>query len=162
VTAVVLVALHEGLHELRADELHHVTLLLELSHPMMGACAGFHPDSAWRKSENHFHQLGAADAASQHKFARSIHAVHLKNILRKIDGKKPNGVDDETPINGNASSNHTPAGAVHTTNLVAQADRDARVRHDWLATTGRQELKLLRRENRQLKMERDILPQAAA
>jgi transposase len=47
-------------------------------------------------------------------------------------------------------------------NWVSQADRDAGVRHDGLTTAERQELIRLRRENRQLKMERDILSQAAA
>lgn len=47
-------------------------------------------------------------------------------------------------------------------NWVVQADRDAGVRHDGLTTAERQELTKLRRENRQLKMERDILSQAAA
>jgi len=44
-------------------------------------------------------------------------------------------------------------------NWVAQAGRDAGVRHDGLTTAERQELTKLRRENRQLKMERDILTQ---
>ena len=48
------------------------------------------------------------------------------------------------------------------TNWVAQADRDAGERHDGLTTAERQELTRLRRENRQLKMERDILSHAAA
>lgn len=47
-------------------------------------------------------------------------------------------------------------------NRVVQADRDAGGRHDGLTTAERQELTKLRRENRQLKMERDILSQAAA
>ena len=47
-------------------------------------------------------------------------------------------------------------------NWVAQADRDAGVRYDGLSTAERQELTRLRRENRQLKMERDILSHAAA
>lgn len=47
-------------------------------------------------------------------------------------------------------------------NWVAQADCDAGVRHDGLTTAERQELTKLRRENRQLRMERDILSQAAA
>ena len=46
-------------------------------------------------------------------------------------------------------------------NWVAQAGRDAGVRHDGLTTAERQELSRLRRENRQLKMERDILSHAA-
>jgi transposase len=45
---------------------------------------------------------------------------------------------------------------------VAQADRDAGKRQDGLTTTERQELTRLRRENRQLKLERDILSKAAA
>jgi transposase len=47
-------------------------------------------------------------------------------------------------------------------NWVAQADRDTGVRHDGLTTAERQELTRLRREVRQLKMERDILSHAAA
>jgi transposase len=47
-------------------------------------------------------------------------------------------------------------------NWVAQADRDAGVRQDGLTTAERQELTRLRRENRQLKTERDILSHAAA
>jgi len=47
-------------------------------------------------------------------------------------------------------------------NWVVQAERDTGVRHDGLSTAERQELTKLRRENRQLKMERDILSHAAA
>ena len=47
-------------------------------------------------------------------------------------------------------------------NWVAQADRDAGRRTDGLTTTEREELERLRRENRQLKLERDILSKAAA
>lgn len=47
-------------------------------------------------------------------------------------------------------------------NWVAQADRDAGKRHDGLTTAERQELVRLRKELRQVKMERDILAKAAA
>lgn len=47
-------------------------------------------------------------------------------------------------------------------NWVAQADRDAGLRQDGLTTAERQELTRLRRENRQLKMEKEILSKAAA
>lgn len=47
-------------------------------------------------------------------------------------------------------------------NWVAQADRDAGARTDGLTTAEREELRKLRRENKQLKMERDILSKAAA
>src|SRR5271165_4615275 len=46
-------------------------------------------------------------------------------------------------------------------NWVAQADRDAGRREDGLTTAERDELSL-RRENRQLKLEREILSKAAA
>ena len=46
-------------------------------------------------------------------------------------------------------------------NWVAQADRDAGRRTDGLTTTARAELTQLRRENRQLKLDRDILSKAA-
>jgi len=47
-------------------------------------------------------------------------------------------------------------------NWIAQADRDAGRRHDGLTSAEREELLKLRRENRQLKLERDILSKAAA
>ena len=47
-------------------------------------------------------------------------------------------------------------------NWVAQAGRDAARRDDGLKTDERDEINRLRRENRQLKVERDILSKAAA
>lgn len=47
-------------------------------------------------------------------------------------------------------------------NWAVQADRDGGVRTDGLTTDERAEMTRLRRENRQLKLERDILSKAAA
>jgi transposase len=47
-------------------------------------------------------------------------------------------------------------------NWVSQADRDDGRRADGLTTVERDELRRLRRENRQLKTEREILAKAAA
>ncbi len=47
-------------------------------------------------------------------------------------------------------------------NWIAQADRDAGLRSDGLTTEERKELNQLRRENRMLREERDILKKAAA
>jgi transposase len=45
---------------------------------------------------------------------------------------------------------------------VAQADRDSGKRHNGLTAAEREELTRLRRENRQLRLEREILSKAAA
>ena len=47
-------------------------------------------------------------------------------------------------------------------NWVAQAERDAGSGYDGLTTSEREELGRLRRENRQLRLEREILSKAAA
>ena len=47
-------------------------------------------------------------------------------------------------------------------NWVAQADRDNGHRSDGLSSSEKEELARLRRENRQLRQERDILAKAAA
>ena len=47
-------------------------------------------------------------------------------------------------------------------NWVAQADRDEGKRDDGLTSAEREELNRLRRENRQLKLEREILSKATA
>ena len=47
-------------------------------------------------------------------------------------------------------------------NWVEQSDRDAGLRADGLTSTERQELRRLRRDNKRLRVERDILATAAA
>ena len=47
-------------------------------------------------------------------------------------------------------------------NWLSQADLDEGRRHDGLRTDEREELRRLRRENRQLRLEREILAKAAA
>ena len=59
-------------------------------------------------------------------------------------------------------SNEFEPSAQSISNWVAQADRDGGKRKDGLTTAEREEIVQLRRENRQLKLEREILSKAAA
>ena len=52
--------------------------------------------------------------------------------------------------------------AVTIHNWVRQAERDEGARGDGLTTSEREELRQLKRENRQLRLEREILKKAAA
>jgi len=45
---IVLPALDIGLHVLRRHQLHLMSQRRQLTRPMMGRSAGFHPDKAWR------------------------------------------------------------------------------------------------------------------
>ncbi|SDE46763.1 transposase, partial [Paraburkholderia lycopersici] len=56
---------------------------------------------------------------------------------------KSNGVHDDTPMNGNASSHDTPAGAVHTINWKPKFDA--------MTVSDAQRLKELEQENSKLK-----------
>ena len=58
------------------------------------------------------------------------------------------------------SSSNRPAQTIR--NWLAQADRDAGQRTDGLTTDEREELRRLRRENKTLREEREILKKAAA
>ena len=59
------------------------------------------------------------------------------------------------------SKEYEPSGQT-IRNWVAQSDRDEGRRHDGLTTAEREELRRLRRENRRLREEREILKKAAA
>src|ERR1700730_14441997 len=61
---------------------------------------------------------------------------------------------------GRCASCHQPAQSIR--NWVGQAECDAGRRGDGLTTAEREELNQLRRENRQLRLDRDILSKAAA
>ncbi|SIO72756.1 transposase [Burkholderia sp. GAS332] len=75
--------------------------------------------------------------------ARMIEPVHA--------GRKPEHLSNEFD---------PTAQTIH--NQVAQADRDTGKRHDGLTTVEREELTRLRRDDWQLKLERDILSKAAS
>lgn len=77
---------------------------------------------------------GSARAGSERLMGQPVSSSHTcsceteshttcwshKNVPGKINGKESDGVHDDTPVNGNASSHDTPAGAVHTINWNAK------------------------------------------
>jgi transposase len=77
-----------------------------------------------------------------------------------------NPVSEEPDASGTTWSRTRPEVRPRTStsisHWVAQADRDAGRRTDGLTTAERTELTQLRRDNRQLKLEREILSKAAA
>lgn len=93
-----------------------------------------------------------SDAAKRKPRPRSYPAEFRAKIVELVRaGRTPTGLAQEFEPTAQAIRN-----------WVAQADRDAGHRGDGLTTDEREELSRLRREVRQLKVEREILAKAAA
>src|SRR5690606_32022733 len=86
--------------------------------------------------------------AAAFELQRSVHRIHDLVILDPAGGLDP--------------LSWTPTVGAAISNWVAQADRDAGKRKDSLTSSEREELARLRKENRQLKLEREILSKSAA
>ena len=91
VIAVGLLAAHEGLHVLRADDLHPVAELLELALPVEGTGAGLDSDGAGLDLGDDVEQLVAHHAASQHQAAVAVDAMELEDGLGDIDAERLDG-----------------------------------------------------------------------
>jgi hypothetical protein len=87
VVAVVLVAADEGLHELRADDPHHVPGPLELPRPVEGARAGFDADRAARQRRDEGQELIAPQTLAEHRPPGRVHPVQLEQVLRQVDAQ---------------------------------------------------------------------------
>jgi hypothetical protein len=85
VVQVVLVALDVGLHELRRDQSHRVTLPSEHTRPVVRAATRLQARHAPWQPRHECRQLAAAQAPAQHRMPVTVHPVQLKDALGKID-----------------------------------------------------------------------------
>jgi hypothetical protein len=83
---IVLVALDVGLDELRTEELHAKTPLLELTRPVMSRGTGFHPHlgAGSKALPQCIQPLAALELGSPLGLVMPIHGMYLENGLRNI------------------------------------------------------------------------------
>jgi hypothetical protein len=97
IVAVVLLALHEGLHILRSDDLDRVTLCLKMPLPVKSTRASFDTDQAWWNGLGHLQQLIAHHASSQDNLTIGAYAMELERILSDINSQNRNVCHDYLP-----------------------------------------------------------------
>jgi hypothetical protein len=85
VIAVVLVAFHERLNELRIDQAHGMTKLGNLDEPSNGRCRRPPSPLATRQVGQKCRQLRPAHPFAQHRMSERIGAVEMEHALGKID-----------------------------------------------------------------------------
>ena len=92
IAEIVLVALAEGLHELRRDQLHVMAQRQQLTAEMMGADTGFHADQAGGHVGQPCLDLSAGELLAQDNGAAGIQADQVEAVLADVDPKGGNGL----------------------------------------------------------------------
>jgi Homeodomain-like domain len=87
VVAVVLLTPHEGLHILRAYDLHLMPKRFELARPVECSRAGFNDNGAAFDLRRHRDKLIAHHSALQDNAAIAVDAVELEHVLRDVDAE---------------------------------------------------------------------------
>ena len=87
VIGVVLVALHVRLHELRRNQLHLESFLLQLARPVMRATTRLHANLAagLDRLEQHLHPVLSGEPPAPERLLFPVYAVDLKHVLCQIN-----------------------------------------------------------------------------
>src|SRR5581483_11087039 len=84
IVRIIIAALAVGPDTLSRHQPHRVSELAELSSPVMGTPAGFHPDQARRQLREVLQHLPTRKALAALHRPVLVHAMHLKNRLRNV------------------------------------------------------------------------------
>src|SRR3981081_2134032 len=106
VPAIVLVALHIGLHVSRRHQSYLVAITPDYPRPVVRAATGLNAHRARRKLRKELPHGAAAKLTPQHHFSRSIDCVNLEHVLRQIQtdyanlahGRPPCLVESISPV----------------------------------------------------------------
>ena len=90
ISRIVFLAFDESLHIGRWDEPYIMAKFADLPAPEMRTVTGFHRDNAGRQLSEECRDLISSQLLAQHRPARDVGSMNLKDILRKIEPDRDN------------------------------------------------------------------------